>query len=102
MDLKSACERAGGRVWRDNVCIMGKNKVVQLDPFRYLVDTPYGTFKVYSSTVRLTEEGFYLPFNNCALEVTKDRVNIKCFAPAKNNELGVVFEETLSAAIGPT
>ena len=99
MDLKTACEKSGGVLYND-VCILGENRVVQIEPGRYLIDSPHGTFKVHASTIRLTSHGFYFPFNNCALEVTREKVYIKCFAPGKDNDVNVYFEETLSAAIG--
>jgi len=99
MQLKEACERSGG-IWKEDTCILGKNIVRQIDPFRFEVRSPYGTFRVMSSTVRLTEEGFYLPFNNCALEVTPKTVNIQCFAPVRKQDVIEAFDETLRATIG--
>ena len=100
MELKDACERAGGVVVDEHTCKMGRNVVRQIDPFRYEVETPVGKFRVMASTVRLTDVGFYLPFNNCALEVTPKTVNIFCFAPVRKQDIITAFDETLRATIG--
>jgi len=98
MDLKTACERSGGFMC-NGACILGANKITEIEPGRYLIDSPHGTFKVRSSTVRLSAHGMLFPFSNCALEVTREKIIIECYVPVKDEKGNVHFEEEFSAVI---
>lgn len=99
MNLKDACEKVGGRVLDDNVCLIGKNLVKQLDPFHFEIVTPRTTLHVRAPGVKVSGSSLRLLFNNCGVEVSRDYVEMACFAPGKDNDLNVYFEEVFRAVV---
>ena len=99
MEFSRACERVGGQLLDPNTCRVGRNVVVRLDDFNYKIITPLLSFRVRSPSVKVSGSSLRFFFNNCGVEVDRENVEVACFAPGKDNDLNVYFEEVFKAVI---
>ncbi len=99
MEFSRACERVGGQLLNPNTCRIGRNVVVKEDEFNYRIITPLLSFSVRAPGVKVSGSTLRFLFNNCGVEVGRENVEVACFAPGKDNDLNVYFEEVFRAVI---
>lgn len=98
MELANACKVAGGFYDpQTKSCRLGKAVIYDAstpEEIKFVIDTPKGRFEVSGYTPRARGGALFFPFNNCGLEVERDRLSMSCFAGTEDTKLGYTFIRT--------